>query len=143
MKIFKRKLSTKQYAAIQRLADGIECGAKIRPQTTKMFFDELGENRQLASCALGAAWECAMIDKYGADIVTPQYLHGSIADERFSMESVLATYGFKSTAKMIETHLEGRNLCNEFTYLSSLIVRLNDDFGWSRERIAEFLREVE
>lgn len=142
MKIFKRKLTPKQYAAIQHLADGIECGAAIRPQAIGKFFEPT-ENGQVTSCALGAAWECAMIEKRGAEAITPAFLQEGIDEPDFTMESVLKLYGFKSRARMIEQSYEGQKLCTDFTGLSVLILRLNDDFKWSRERIAQFLREIE
>lgn len=142
MKLFKRKLGKKQYAAIQRLAAGIECGAAIRPQAIGHFYDS-SKDGQFTSCALGAAWECAMIDKHGAEVVTPNYLRDSMEDPYFSMNTIVEIYGFRTNVDMIETFIENRRLCGEFTHLSMIIVKLNDEWKWSREQIAQFLREIE
>lgn len=141
MKLFKRKLSAKQKEALNRLADGIECGAKLRPQTQKKLIgildDDNGEN-VYGSCALGAAWECAQIEQ-GLEV----NLSEAASLGRINYLEILKAYGVTTQAKMKTVFIEDREITDANAGVDDLIIRLNDWLLWSRERIAQFLREVE
>jgi hypothetical protein len=55
MRLFKRPLGKKAKAAINALADGIECGAKLHPEGIgALATHPYGDETQLQTCALGA-----------------------------------------------------------------------------------------
>ena len=130
-------------AAINALADGIECGAKLRPQVLGSLC-ESARNEAGAyvygSCALGAAYECALMKDGKSEAQR-------IADMRAQSDydEILALYGVVDrTADQLNT-LEDCGITweGESQAVSSTIYRLNDLLGWSREKIAAFLRELE
>lgn len=137
MKLFKRKLSDKQRAALARLADGIECGAKLRPQVHNKLFDWVS-NEDFGSCAIGAALECAKIEQEGE--FDPNRYVGLGSND---YGDVLAMYGVTTTAQMKTVVIEDKEITDKDAGVDDLIYRLNDWLLWSRERIAQFLREVE
>lgn len=138
MKIFKNKLSAGQREALKRLADGIECGAKLRPQGFSALFHVTSEPGVIASCALGAALECKMIEQ-GVE-VKPESL-GETIDTSYS--AILKQYGVTTQAQIIDVELnECEPVAFESDNIYDVIIRLNDSRRWSREQIAAFLREV-
>lgn len=142
MKLFKRKLSAKQREALARLADGIECGAKLRPQAHNKLFAKIQGNPdskpEYWSCALGAALECAVI-KQGKEFVPADYDSLGLVD----YDDILKMYGVTTQATMITLDIEGKEIADPDTSVDDVIYRLNDWLHWSREKIAQFLREVE
>lgn len=137
MRIFKNKLSAGQREALKRLADGIECGAKLRPQGFEALF-QLKSDYQYASCALGAAWECELVKK-GVEI-TSEYIRME-QDDWFN-SAVLESYGVTTKAQMIDVEIDGEAIAFEMDEIDDVIIRLNDHRRWTREQIAAFLREV-
>lgn len=137
MKIFKNKLSAGQREALKRLADGIECGAKLRPQGFEALF-QLKSDYQYASCALGAAWECKLVKK-GVEI-TSEYIR--MEQDYWLNSAVLESYGVTTKAQMIDVEIDGKPISFEMDKIDDVIIRLNDIRRWSREEIAQFLREV-
>lgn len=137
MRIFKNKLSAGQREALKRLADGIECGAKLRPQGFTALFHTTATG-EIASCALGAALECKMIEQ-GVE-VKPKSL-GETIDT--SYPAILKQYGVTTQAQIIDVELnECEPVAFESDNIYDVIIRLNDSRRWSREKIAAFLREV-
>lgn len=145
MKLFKRKLGKKQKAALNALADGIECGAKLRPhQATGGLFKSIGfelGQRVYGTCALGAAAECALFKQGVTDETERKYKICSFTD----YGDILALYGLKDRTadQPIKVGDSEVVMDCEGDAISTLIYRLNDQDGWERERIAAFLRECE
>ena len=147
MKLFKRKLNKKQKAALNALADGIECGAKLRPQqaTGGLFksvdYDKKTMQYIYGTCALGAAAECALVKLGVTDEIVRKHKIQGMGD----YDEILALYGLEDRRadriiKVEETSIVDED---EGQAISTLIYRLNDQQGWERERIAAFLRECE
>lgn len=136
MKIFKKKLSAGQREALGRLADGIECGAKLRPQGFTALFHATSTG-QYASCALGAAYECALIEQ-GIQ-VKPQSLAETLDT---SYRHILKCFGVTTRAEIADVEIDGDPIAYETDGIEEVIIRLNDSRRWSREKIAAFLREV-
>lgn len=137
MKIFKNKLSAGQREALKRLADGIECGAKLRPQGFTALFHVTSEPGVIASCALGAALECNMVER-GIEVF-PQSLAETF-DTSYS--AILKLYGVTTKAEISDVEINNEPIAFETDTIYEIIIRLNDTRRWSREKIAAFLREV-
>lgn len=137
MKIFKNKLSAGQREALKRLADGIECSAKLRPQGFTALFHVTSEPGIIASCALGAAYECSLIEQ-GVEF-KPASLAESIDT---SYTTILKCYGVTTRAAIADVEINGEPIAFESDGIDDVIIRLNDSRRWSREKIAAFLREV-
>lgn len=148
MQIFEQPLTEQEIASIHKLADGIECGAKLRPQTQGQAFRfmPLNETEVLCSCALGAALECHLNslgvtldlkdpDKLQAAAETP---HSKIM-ELYGVENQHITHAFWIDEH--NGHVE-RYMFNESESLSGIIWRLNDYLYWTREEIAAWLRQL-
>jgi hypothetical protein len=97
------------------LADAILAGAKRRPQAFGSYFTWDG-----ASCALGAAYEGI------------HHLPKTIGPIHPRLERL-----FHCLEDIIRACPEG---CKKKLPLASLIVHLNDDHQWTRERIAAWLK---
>lgn len=138
MKLFNRKMGKKQKAALNALADGIECGAKLRPQTWETLFQYDAETDGYASCALGAAWECALL-KQGKSIDFDCY--SGIGNVDYG--DILTAYGVvnRNMDRLIE--IDEQWVADTRSDISGLIWGLNDRLEWSREHIAQFLRDLE
>lgn len=108
----------------RELARAIRLGAARRPQCFGSYFDERG-----GSCALGAAYdgmyELPRQEKEQGEIV-PRHL------ERLfhCLEDVVKRCPEMSAAEQA---------CRKRLPLGAMIVHLNDDHGWTREQIAEWL----
>lgn len=146
MKLFKRKMGKKQKAALNALADGIECGAKLHPQAqTSILMEDM--TGTLKTCALGAALACQWA-KEGREI-------GKYDTESFtqfgktSYDEILALYGVenKTGLNLIRVQHAIRDeremVADEYHSVADFIWHLNDWAHWSREQIAAFLRELE
>lgn len=108
----------------RELARAIRLGAARRPQCFGSYFDERG-----GSCALGAAYdgmyELPRQEKQEGEII-PRHL------ERLfhCLEDVVKRCPEMSAADAA---------CRKRLPLGAMIVHLNDDHGWTREQIAEWL----
>src|SRR5688500_8350691 len=108
----------------RELARAIRLGAARRPQCFGSYFDERG-----GSCALGAAYdgmyELPRQEKEQGEII-PRHL------ERLfhCLEDVVKRCPEMSAAEQA---------CRKRLPLGAMIVHLNDDHGWTREQIAEWL----
>ena len=97
------------------LADAILAGSKRGPQCFGSYFDEKG-----GSCALGAAYDGMYLLPPHHEHVRPNHL------ERL----------FRCLDDLAKRCPEG---CRKRLPLASMIVHLNDDHQWTRERVAEWL----
>ena len=98
------------------LAQAILYGASVRPEQA---FGEYFEGRR-ASCALGAAYEGMYQLPRDAEGIRPRHL------ERL----------FDCLENTLRTCPEG---CKKRLALASMILHLNDDHHWTRERIAAWV----
>lgn len=107
----------------RELAKAIRLGAARRPQCFGSYFDERG-----GSCALGAAYdgmyELPRQAREPGEIV-PRHL------ERLF-------HCLEDVVKRCPERIEGA-ACRKRLPLGAMIVHLNDDHGWTREQIAEWL----
>ena len=109
----------------RELAKAIRLGAARRPQCFGSYFDERG-----GSCALGAAYdgmyELPRQAREPGEIV-PRHL------ERLfhCLEDIVKRCPEKEAGAEVT--------CRKRLPLGAMIVHLNDDHGWTRERIAEWL----
>lgn len=150
MKLFKRKMSKKLKTAINALADGVECGAKLHPQATAQLAGNVGTDEvfQWGTCALGAAVVCKLAQD------------GPLTDEQmksirnFSHDQILALYGLEadpSADRVVIIDFEKYEGSSDIfsgaispgTPLGEIIWHLNDWYRMSREDIARFLRDLE
>lgn len=112
----------------RELAKAIRLGSMRRPQCFGSYFDERG-----GSCALGAAYDGMYEmprEKREPGEIVPRNL------ERLfhCLEDVVKKC--PETIKAIET---SEVQCRKKLPLGAMIVHLNDDHGWTREQIAEWL----
>lgn len=148
MQLYTEPLTIEQKAAINALADGIECGAKLRPQTQGAAFRviPLDEAEQICSCALGAALECHL-NSVGITIdLSDREKLQTLAETRHS--EILTFYGVENQhiehAFWVDTpngYVE-RYAFNESESLSGIVWRMNDYLYWTREEIAAWLRQL-
>lgn len=147
MQIFEQPLTAQEIASIHRLADGIECGAKLRPQTqgTAFRFMPLNETEVLCSCALGAALECHLVNQgITIDFKDPDKMQ-AVADTRHS--EILEFYGVENQHITHAFWIDGNDAHESYMFhdsetLSGIIWRLNDYLYWTREEIAAWLRQL-
>jgi len=138
-------MSKKQKAALNALAEGIECGAQLRPQARGGLVKQARWNPDkhtydCQTCALGAAAECAFMRR-GMDEFERLDLICYMTD----YNAILALYDVKERESERSIILEDQDVISqgEPDAIATLIYRLNDQLEWSRERIAAFLRELE
>lgn len=145
MKLFKRKLGKKQKAALNALADGIECGAKLRPQAQGNLVKYMGmenEKDTYGTCALGAALECHWVQN---GMVLNEETEKAFRSTEY--DTILSIYGVQNRA--MEKRIQVRDIDGDLYSLTmdadicGLIWQLNDKALWTREQIAAFLRECE
>jgi len=136
-------MGKKQKAALNALAEGIECGAKLRPQCQMGLMQPIDREQNYGSCALGAAAECALV-KQGVQIDASaiELIRQTGYDE------ILAAYGVMNRVGLNYITVEdGRGnqvrVADDNADIAGLIWHLNDWQLWTRERIAAFLRELE
>lgn len=144
MRLFTQKLSEHQKAALKALAEGIECGAALRPQGIEQLFSRIvpetyteDEPQQYASCALGAAWECHMI-KTGKSVD----LDCDVGIGKIDYDDILKAYGVNISLKTIPIMVDGVAIQERISVIE-LIWHMNDFLKFTRERIAQVLREAE
>lgn len=104
------------------LSEAIREGVKLRPPADDLF--KTLPDGSLGSCALGAAYEA----------ITGDTAREFDAVYRF-IESMF-TYASLQQAECPEG-------CGGSLFLESVIIHLNDDHEWTRERIADFVEEFE
>ena len=107
-----------------KLSDAIRLGARKRPQGTGIYFPLLADGT-IASCALGAAIEGAVPD---IDPCMP-------ATDAFRMLGRL----FGHVLRLEYTDPTMPEAVTDRFPVESTIYHMNDDAGWSREQIADWL----
>lgn len=112
----------------RELAKAIRLGSMRRPQCFGSYFDERG-----GSCALGAAYDGMYEmprEKREPGEIVPRNL------ERLfhCLEDVV-----KKCPETIRAPAASEVQCRKKLPLGAMIVHLNDDHGWTREQIAEWL----
>lgn len=114
-------MSASDHDAPKDLADAIRAGAKRRPE--QAFGDYFVGQR--ASCALGAAYEGIY------------RLPGDMAGRRPTKD---LTWFFECLEGIVlRCPVEG---CQKSLLLSAMLVHLNDQHAWSRERIATWIERL-
>ena len=151
MKLFKRKMGKKMKTAVNALADGIECGAKLHPRVEGKLAGRFGYDDEpefkWGTCALGAAAVCY---RAKTEPITDAVLK-DIKNTNHS--SILALYSVpdRSIENMVEIDFAkypgkkngfSGKVLDGYT-ISEMIWRLNDWYHMSREDIARFLRDLE
>lgn len=141
MKLFKRKMGKKQKAALNALADGIECGAQLHPQSLgNLAVEDFSSGEQvLKTCALGAALEYVWV-KQGKTLNAD-----TLREFRStSYDAILELYGVPNEQigfnRIVE--IDGCAFKDEAD-ISTIIWNLNDQVLKSREEIAAILRTLE
>lgn len=107
-----------------KLSEAILVGCKFREQGEECFISDAGK-----SCALGAAYEAI----FGSDALLVK--NGSEIMDELSHE-------FGSFLKMQCKH-PGFTDRSVFMNIVGAIVDLNDTYGWTREKIAEWIASLE
>lgn len=150
MQLFAKKMGKKTKAALNALAEGIECGAKLRPQVTGGLArsvtieprEDGRRNYTYGTCALGAALDCAL-RKQGLDEQAALQKIRELND----YDAILQLYDLQDRTAtrqiVLDTHDVPLLEKGETQAFSTLIWRLNDTLNWERERIAQFLRDAE
>lgn len=112
------------------LSEAIRAGAQIRPQAFGSYFT--GTTRANAcSCAIGAAYEASFTD-------SP--LANECVDKDF--DALAKLYPLLNSDELLfcpecaGAEVRRENLCN-------MLIHLNDDHKWPRERIAEYVERFE
>jgi len=108
---------------IPRLSEAIRLGSLLKPQAYGYYFDDVG------SCALGAA-----ADANGIDLINVQYDDWETEVYEF-LERI---YPWITTLQVQYPHKVG-----VWEVMSRIIPDLNDKYGWTRERIADWVAENE
>ena len=127
-------LTDEQKTNIKRLAEAMREGAKLRPQATGVLFRTLcledGGERQICSCALGAAWEGS---------------HPAFNPKHWLEESVKIdgeTIGLSDVERYfgLVSRIECINPAKGWKHeIVGTIIDLNDQCDWTREQIADWL----
>lgn len=141
MQLFLTPLTTQQKAALNALADGIECGAALRPQGFEQMFMQDYEPMQIKTCALGAAYECKLAEQGKNDF------NGISREELLRLNKtpyvdVLKMYGVENHETAARWDVNADNGFDPETSLVIVIWALNDRFKWTREAIAAWLRTL-
>lgn len=158
MKLYARKLGKKQKAALNALADGIECGAALIPRQSSgslLSFQGMEDGGDVYGvCALGAALACAW-NKQGKPLPT---LENKSAWDEFrstGYNDILGAYGVENKTGLnliqrpqLEPEVNPKTtdylrVVDGDNDLAELIWHLNDWLHWTPKRIADFLRSAE
>ena len=107
----------------QELARAIRLGAARRPQCFGSYFDERG-----GSCALGAAYD-GMYEMPREAREPGEIVPRNLERLFHCLEDVVKQCPERP----------GEVACRKRLPLGAMIVHLNDDHGWTREQIAEWL----
>jgi len=108
----------------RELAKAIRLGAARRPQCFGSYFDERG-----GSCALGAAYDGMY------ELPRQAREPGEIVPR--NLERLF--HCLEDVVKRCPEKTEAAVQCKKRLPLGAMIVHLNDDHGWTREQIAEWL----
>ena len=120
----------------RELAKAIRLGAARRPQCFGSYFDERG-----GSCALGAAYDGMYEmprEKREPGEVVPRNLERLFHCLEDVVKQCPASAASAAAGKPM-TLKQGEAACRKRLPLGAMIVHLNDDHGWTREHIAEWL----
>ena len=109
----------------RELAKAIRLGSARRPQCFGSYFDERG-----GSCALGAAYD-GMYEMPREAREPGEIVPRNLERLFHCLEDVVKKCPEKIAAPEVQ--------CRKKLPLGAMIVHLNDDHGWSREQIAEWL----
>lgn len=151
MRLFDEPLTAEQKDGFNRLADDIECGAKLHPQGFGALIEYVDEDEQtggLCTCALGAALVCQLtrIRTFESDdqLLRERRIIGDYTDilRPYGLDKLIVDKG------LINVPDEGiwtgkRPAMWRGLDMGGVIYRINDRWKWSRERIAAFLRTLE
>lgn len=114
-----------------KLSDAIEVGAQLRPQAFGSYFT--GTSRADAcSCALGAAYEATFPDRPLA--------HDALVND-FDRTLAVTFPILKAEEKLFCPECAGASSFND--NLCNVLIHLNDEHRWPRERIAGYVRGFE
>lgn len=116
---------------IKTLSQAIRLGATFRPQCFAGFYDEAsGIGR---TCAFGAAFEACGAEVQLGSLAWPQFIR--ILRERGWLENVRQKTICPQCASADHAHSNPEK-CGT---LYAVVVALNNEHGWSREQIADWL----
>jgi hypothetical protein len=118
----------------RELAKAIRLGAQRRPQCFGSYFDERG-----GSCALGAAYD-GMYELPRQAREPGEIVPRNLERLFHCLEDVVKRCPEKDGLQAGEAvHAAAHANCRKRLPLGAMIVHLNDDHGWTREQIAEWL----
>jgi hypothetical protein len=118
----------------QELARAIRLGAARRPQCFGSYFDERG-----GSCALGAAYD-GMYEMPRQARARGEMVPRNLERLFHCLEDIVKQCPASPAADAAGgLSAEGGVACRKRLPLGAMIVHLNDDHGWTREQIAEWL----
>jgi hypothetical protein len=113
-----------------KLSEAIEAGARLRPQSFGYYFTGTAR-ADACSCVFGAVYEVTYPDApLSHDAVVT--IFDTMADE-YPLLNSLEKIFCPECAGDVVTH----------DNLTNIIIHLNDDHRWTRERIAEYVRRFE
>lgn len=108
-----------------KLSEAIRAGAEKRPQSKFNYFSIADDGTTVGSCALGAAYE-AVFNVTTNDEITSGHVT--------QLEDITGIDDFE----VYEKH----PITQEYHHLDSIIINLNDEHQWERERIADWLQSI-
>jgi hypothetical protein len=111
---------------VMLLSEAMRLGAMIRPQVKYLIFARASDGA-LGSCALGAAYEAAGM---------------AIATERFIWDYSAVS---PEWLRLLGHRVSPCPVCGSHAWrrLGFSVTHLNNDHGWSRERIADWVQAIE
>lgn len=112
-----------------KLSTAIREGSKLRPQCFGFFYHLIGTT--IHSCVIGAAFEAA-------GFYNPEQLKMpcSLEDRAYLFDGIPEDW----TKVMPKLNCPGE--CNQKHPIPALAAHLNDDHGWTRERIADYVEQI-
>jgi len=138
----------KKTKGVKALANAILRGAKKRPQTTGELFQLTAANNKIgyklgASCALGAAYE----GEFGTPplVLRDEYMPPMVDGGDGAMHDALGKRFPILNKEVIypeNTDFDGSIFGGIRSELRSVIISLNDEYGWTRGRIANWLKKL-
>ena len=121
-----------------KLSEAIRLGAMIRPQNFGMLIGPIEGIKDVASCALGAAGEACGVLHYDAEIqgLTDAAPYAEL-EVRWPLLSKRSAGLMCPACGMVHS-----GILTAFN-VSDMIQTLNDSHSWSRERIADWVEQLE